>query len=200
MMASHEPASPDDEQSAEDAGISAVVHRNIRAITELRQQTEWQLTASDRVARGVTAVVGTMWCAYAHALFYGAWIVVNCGLVSSIKPFDPFPFMMLTMIAAVESILLVIFILISQNRMQKLADRRAELNLQVGLLTEQELTQAIHLLVDVAKKLGVSPAEDTEMSEVTRDIHPKKVVEALERAEEEIETSSALPPKSSDVK
>jgi len=198
-MGSQESASPDDEQSADDAGISAVVHRNIRAITELRQQTESQLTASDRVARRVTAVVGTMWCVYGHALFYGAWIVVNCGLVSSIKPFDPFPFMMLTMIAAVESILLVIFILISQNRMQKLADRRAELNLQVGLLTEQELTQAIHLLIDVAKKMGVSPAAQSEMSEITRDIHPKKVVEALERAEEQIDATPAAPPKSPDV-
>jgi uncharacterized membrane protein len=199
-MGTQESASPNDDQSADDAGISAVVHRNIRAITELRQETEIQLTASDRVARAVTAFVGTMWCVYGHVLFYGAWIEVNCGLVSSIKPFDPFPFLVLTMIAALESILLVIFILISQNRMQKLADRRAELNLQVGLLTEQELTQAIHLLIDVARKLGVSPSDQSEMFEITRDIHPKKVVEALERAEEEIEASSALPPKSSDVK
>lgn len=194
----NEHARPDDEDN-DDAGISSVVHRNIRAITELRQQTEFQLSASDRVARWVAAVVGTMWCVCVHILFYAAWIAVNCGLVRSIKPFDPFPFMMLTMIAAVESIMLVIFILISQNRMQKLADRRAELNLQVGLLTEQELTRAIHLLLDVAKKLGVSPAEQTEMSEVTREIHPRKVAEALERAEEELDGSpSSSTPSSSD--
>jgi uncharacterized membrane protein len=199
-MASQKPSSSNDEPGADDAGISVVVHRNIRAITELRQQTEGRLTASDRVARRVTAIVGTMWCAYAHVFFYGAWIAINCGLSPRIRPFDPFPFMMLTMIAAVESIFLVVFILINQNRMQKLADRRAELDLQVSLLTEHELTQAIHLLIDVARKLGVTPSEKTEMSEITRDIHPKKVVEALERAEEEIEASSTVPPKSSDVK
>src|SRR5580704_16684876 len=114
-------------QAADDAGISTVVHRNIRAITEMRQETERRLTASDRLARRVTALMGAMWCLSGHILFYGGWIAINSHLMPGIKFFDPFPFPMLTMIAAVEAILLAIFILISQNRMQRLADRRADL-------------------------------------------------------------------------
>jgi uncharacterized membrane protein len=65
---------------------------------------------------------------------------------------------MLAMAASVEAIFLSTFILISQNRMQRLADRRAELDLQISLLTEHELTRAIQLLDEVAPPARRRPA------------------------------------------
>src|SRR5207253_319971 len=109
--------------------------------------------ASDRFADTITAFAGSMWCVYAHALLFGFWIVANVGLVPGIKPFDPFPFVMLAMFASVEAIFLSTFILISQNRMQLMADRRAELDVQISLLTEHELTRAITLLDNIAQKM-----------------------------------------------
>ncbi len=118
----------------------SVVHRNVRALADLRAREEQRRKPSDRVADAVTAFAGSMWCVYVHALWFGGWLVWNSGKLPRVAPFDPFPFVMLAMIASVEAIFLSTFILISQNRMQRLADRRAELDLQISLLTEHELT------------------------------------------------------------
>ena len=101
----------------------------------------------------MTGFAGSMTFVVVHAVFYGGWLIVNLGWIPSVRPWDPFPFVMLAMIASVEAIFLSTFILISQNRMQQLADRRAELDVQIGLLTEHELTRAIQMLDGIAQRL-----------------------------------------------
>ena len=71
------------------------------------------------------------------------------------RPFDPFPFVMLAMIASVEAIFLSTFVLISRNRQARLAERRAELDLQISLLAEHEITRLVERLEAVAEHLGV---------------------------------------------
>ncbi len=158
--------------------MSGVVRRNIRALAEVRQAEDRRKSTSDRVADGVTRFAGSMWSVYVHAVFYGGWIVANKGLVPGLKPWDP-QFIMLAMIASVEAIFLSTFILISQNRMQAQADRRAELDLQVSLLTEHELTRAIHLLDEVAQRLGVARPPDEEMRQIKQDVRPEAVVREI---------------------
>lgn len=150
----------------------------------VRAEQERQKTASDRIADAVTTFAGSIWCVYAHALLFGGWLVCNIGLIPGIKPWDPFPFVMLAMAASVEAIFLSTFILTSQNRMQKLADRRAELDLQISLLTEHELTRGIALIDEIAKKLGVERPAEQELAEIKKDVHPEKVVQEIVKAED----------------
>src|SRR4051812_36413933 len=77
-----------------DPGMSTVVYRNIRALTEVRQREERRRTVSDRIAAGVTAFAGSMWCVYVHAVLFGGWIMANAGWIPRVKPWDPFPFVM----------------------------------------------------------------------------------------------------------
>jgi uncharacterized membrane protein len=170
----------------DEPGVSSVVHRNIGTLMEVRLREERRRTVSDRVADAITAFVGSMWCVYLHALWFGGWILINTGSVPLVKPFDRFPFPLLAMIACVETIFLATFILIRQNRMQRLADRRAELDLQISLLTEHELTRAIHLLDGLVNRIGAPrpPHAEREIDEIKRDIAPERVVEEIEKAEE----------------
>jgi len=64
------------------------------------------------------------------------------------------------MAASVEAIFLSTFVLISQNRMQAQANKRAELDLQISLLAEHEVTQLVTLLDAVARRLDVHPSDD----------------------------------------
>jgi uncharacterized membrane protein len=169
-----------------DPGMSKVVHRNIRALTEVRQREEARKTASDRIADAVTTFAGSMKFVYVHAAVFGAWLVLNNARVHVIPHWDPYPFVMLAMIASVEAIFLSTFILISQNRMQKLADRRAELDLQIGLLTEHELTRSIHMLDDISRRLGTARPPEPEIQDIKQDVNPEKVVEEIERAEQRL--------------
>jgi uncharacterized membrane protein len=158
------------------------VHRNIRALTEVRQKQEQRKSLSDQIADGVTRFAGSMWSVYFHAALFGGWIAVNLGLIRIVKPFDP-SLVMLAMIASVEAIFLSTFILISQNRMQRTADRRAELDLQISLLTEHELTRAIQTIDDVARRLGAYRPPEPELAEIKQDVEPAAVVEEIEKVE-----------------
>jgi uncharacterized membrane protein len=62
------------------------------------------------------------------------------------------------MIASVEAIFLSTFVLISQNRMAALADKRADLDLQISLLAEHEISRIIALVTSIAERMGIEEA------------------------------------------
>ena len=163
-------------------GMTGVVHRNIAAMAQVRAEAERRRTVQDKLADSITRFAGTMWFVYIHAMIYGAWIVINLGWVPAVEPFDE-TFVALAMVASVEAIFLSTFILISQNRMTALADRRAELDLQISLLTEHELTRLIELVDAVAAKVGVE-AKPPDLDETKRDVRPEAVVREIEKTEQ----------------
>ena len=59
------------------------------------------------------------------------------------KPFDPYPFPLLSLITAVEAIFLSLFILMSTNRANRQADQTSHLDLQVNLQAENEMTKVL---------------------------------------------------------
>jgi uncharacterized membrane protein len=116
---------------------------------------------------------------YAHALVYGFWIVANLGWVPGIRPWDP-SFVILAMVASVEAIFLSTFILITQNRMAMAADRRAELDVQISLLAEAEITKLVQLVSGIAERLDVPAGEHEEIEEMKRQVAPEAVLDAIE--------------------
>ncbi|WP_437672463.1 DUF1003 domain-containing protein [Sorangium sp. So ce131] len=173
-------------RSAEDRSeIEGVVRRNIQALIQVRTELERKKGFQERLADTITAFTGSMTFVFLHAGVFGGWIVVNTGIVSFIKPFDPFPFVMLAMIASVEAIFLSTFVLISQNRMQALADKRADLDLQVNLLAEHEVTRLIELVDGISRHLGVNRPSDPHLEELKKDVRPEEVLDEIERAEQD---------------
>jgi uncharacterized membrane protein len=90
----------------------------------------------------------------------------------------------LAMIASVEAIFLSTFVLITQNRMAAAADKRADLDLQVSLLAEHEITKLAALASEIAVKLGVETAFDRDMQEIKQDIAPDAVLDEIEKKTE----------------
>jgi uncharacterized membrane protein len=84
------------------------------------------------------------------------------------------------MIASVEAIFLSTFILITQNRMAAKADRRAELDLQVSLLAEHEITKLVQLVAEMAQRMGVPEAGRGDVEELKRTVAPEAVLDAIE--------------------
>src|SRR6202011_6162659 len=101
------------------------------------------------------------------------WAAFNLKLVPGVDVFDPFPFGILALIVSSESVFLTIFVLISQNRMARAAERRSHLDLQVGMLTEQELTTVLQLLNKLCEHAGVdvkSTAQQVQHFEKSTDV------------------------------
>ncbi|HEX4652970.1 MAG TPA: DUF1003 domain-containing protein [Candidatus Udaeobacter sp.] len=139
---------------------------------------EQQKRLDQRVADTITRFTGSMRFIYIHAAIYGAWIVSNLPGVPLPK-FDP-SFVTLAMVASVEAIFLTTFVLMTQNRMSAEAQSRAELDLQVSLLAEHEVTRLITLVKAIGEKLDIQATKDPELPELQQDVAPEKVLEVME--------------------
>jgi uncharacterized membrane protein len=84
------------------------------------------------------------------------------------------------MIASVEAIFLSTFVLISQNRMAAEAGKRADLDLQISLLTEHELTKVADVLNGVARHLQIESRSQADLDEASRSIAPERVLDKIE--------------------
>jgi uncharacterized membrane protein len=160
-------------------GMSRVVERNIQALTERQQQEDQQRRWQDRLADAVTAFTGSMTFVFIHLALFGLWIIWNLGWLG-LKPFDA-SFVILAMFASVEAIFLSTFVLISQNRSALQADKRANLDLQVSLLSEHEITRLIILVTAMARKMDIEVAKDPEIPELARDVLPENVLDSIEK-------------------
>jgi uncharacterized membrane protein len=165
--------------------ISAeVVRRNIHALARVRAHYRESRDYQSRVADALTAFIGSMRFVYLHLALFGAWFLINTRVLPIVEPFDPYPFVMLAMWASVEAIFLSTFVLISQNRQAELAEKRNDLDLQINLLAEHEITRLITLVDEIAKRLEV-PREDAETEQLKQDVEPEAVLRDMERAERE---------------
>ena len=160
-------------------GLSSILARNIQALNERRVREEAQATAQQRVAEAVTRFAGSMVFVYIHLAIAGFWILANLGWVPGVQIWDP-TFGILSMAASVEAIFLSTFVLISQNRMSAAADKRADLDLQISLLAEHEVTKLVAMVSVMAERMGVRTEIDPEIEEITQDVAPEAVLDELE--------------------
>ncbi|MBW8784407.1 MAG: DUF1003 domain-containing protein [Novosphingobium sp.] len=169
-------------------GLSSKLRENIEALSERRRREVEHAPWSTRLSDRITAFTGSMNFVVIHVVIFGAWLAINLRVVSGIRPFDP-TLVILAMVASVEAIFLSTFVLISQNRMMASADRRADLDLHISLLTEHELTRLATLVERIAHRLEV-PVEEREFEEVKKDIEPIEVMEAIEEVQEQDQSST----------
>jgi len=161
-------------------GLTPVLERNIRLLGERRAREAKAATLEDRIAATVTRFAGSMVFVYLHLAFFGLWIIANLGIIPQVPRWDP-SFVVLAMWASVEAIFLSTFVLIAQNRMAAAADTRADLDLQISLLAEHEITKLATLLDAVARKLEVAPDGDAALAEVKQDVAPEEVLDHIEQ-------------------
>jgi uncharacterized membrane protein len=166
-------------QSGTQPHMAEIVERNIASLLEQRKQEEQNKSAQDKIADMITRFAGSMAFVYIHLCLFGIWIIWNLGWLG-LPPFDE-SFVVLAMFASVEAIFLSTFVLISQNRASIQADKRADLDLQVGLLSEHEVTHLITLVRAIAKKMDIEDAYHPELEELAQDIRPENVMETMDR-------------------
>jgi len=164
--------------------LADVINRNISTLVRLRTEQARKRSLQAFLADNITDFSGRMVFIYIHAVWFGAWIAWNQGAFG-LKPFDPFPYGLLTMIVSLEAIFLSTFVLISQNRLSEEADRRADLDLQIGLLTEHEVTRALQMLDAIHRKLEITNDGDAELAQLEMETRPEDVLDEIHRLQHE---------------
>ncbi|MEO5579248.1 MAG: DUF1003 domain-containing protein [Gemmatimonadaceae bacterium] len=109
-----------------------------------------------------------------HVAAFSAWILLNSGF-GGMPAYDPYPFGLLTMVVSLEAIFLSIFVLMSQNRESKIGELREELNLQVNLRIEEEVTKTLQLIAGLYTRLGHTAGEDPELREMLKPLDPERM-------------------------
>jgi uncharacterized membrane protein len=135
------------------------------------------------VAEAITRFTGSMLFVYLHLAVFGFWIVANLGWVPGVHRWDE-SFVVLAMMASVEAIFLSTFVLISQNRMAAAADKRADLDLQINLLSEHEVTKLVAMVAEISKHLGLAHVAGEEVEELKRNVAPEAVLDAIDSSEQ----------------
>lgn len=168
----------DNEQ--DNPALSKVIERNIRTIIHLRAKAAHERSLQSRIADMVTSFSGHMIFVYVHILWFVIWILLNTGRFG-VRIFDPFPYGLLTMVVSLEAIFLSTFVLISQNRLAEETERRADLDLHIGLLTEHELTRVLQMLDAIQDQLGIVDHENSELADLEMETKPEDVLAEIHR-------------------
>ncbi len=166
--------------------LHSALKRNIEQLAERRRRDTERSSRQERVADRITGFTGSMRFVYLHLAVYTLWILINLGWIPGVRRFDP-SFVILAMEASVEAIFLSTFVLISQNRMAAAADKRADLDLHVNLLAEHELTKLVEMVAAISDKLGVRSVPEGEIGEISRDVAPEAVLDAIQASQEDQE-------------
>jgi len=149
--------------------------KNIESILDLERADHDELPRLNRIFHGVGEFVGTIYFILFQCFAVLVWVLLNAGPFRLARPFDPYPFSLLSMVLSLEAVLLTSFVLIRQSAIDLQSERRNHLDLQINLLAEEEVTTILHLLRGVASKLDIDPSD-----------HGQSEVQARERPVESI--------------
>jgi len=175
--------------------LAALTQRNIELIAQLEATKAAERSPADRIADAITHFCGSMAFVYVHVVWFGGWILWHFlpGVPQAIR-FDPYPFQFLTFVVSLEAIFLSTFILISQNRQNRMSELRNHLDLQINLLSEQENSKVLARLEALLRFHGlVQP--DPEIASLAEATQPDMLIQQIEQSLEHNQQEETVPGK-----
>jgi uncharacterized membrane protein len=147
-----------------------------RAVRALKARHAARRSFLETIADRLSRIASSGYFLAVHVGWFALWILWNTGALG-LRPFDPFPFGLLTMVVSLEAIFLALFILMAQRRESSIAELREEITLQVLMRAEEEVTKTLQLVAGLYPRLGHQLAKDPELDEMLRPLD----ADAIER-------------------
>ncbi len=132
-----------------------------------------------RIADDLTSLFGSILFLLINIVVFATWILVNTGKFPGIAPFDSFPFPMLTTVVSLEAIVLTLIVLMSQNRQSLISSLREEVDIQVNLIAEREITKVLQLLSEYFKAKDIK-INDPELEDMLKGVDASYIERRLE--------------------
>jgi uncharacterized membrane protein len=175
------PASPADADTPA-AAEPELLSQNIDAILEFYTREEQKISRSQRILENVSGFIGQPVFLGIILLFVALWMLANAVLRQlGMAEFDPAPFFWLQGMVGLGALLTATVVLIKQNRLGKLEEQRAHLDLKVTLLTEQKAAKIINMLEELRRDLpDVKNRHDPEAAVLQKSMKPDQVIAALD--------------------
>lgn len=159
-------------------------NQNVAAVQAFVLREEAKLSHSQRGVEALSAAIGCpAFLVFTLALVAG-WALLNAALPLLGRPvLDPAPYFWLQGLIGLGALLISSVVLSKQNRVAKLFEQRAHLDLTVAMLTEQKVAKMIDLLEELRRDLpDVRNRHDSDATVLQKALHPDQVMAALDEA------------------
>lgn len=158
------------------------ISQNIEAVLDFYTREDQKISHSQRLLERISLVLGKPVYLGFILLFVALWVMANTLLRwFGLPAFDPPPFFWLQGLVGLGALLTATVVLTKQNRLAKLAEQRAHLDLKVTLLTEQKAAKLIDLLEELRRDLpNVKNRHDPEAAALQQSMNPDLVLAALD--------------------
>lgn len=157
------------------------LHRKRHLIKSFKEKANANRTFAERLADFMTVRFGSIFFLVLNILLFLMWFILNIEGISPLPIFDPYPFGLLTVVVSLEAIFLAIFVLISQNRANKIADFREEVALQIDTIAEEEISKMIELQILSLKKQGVDVSKEPTIQRMSQTEDIAEIEKSLEK-------------------
>jgi uncharacterized membrane protein len=162
--------------------LSDHITDNVEGVVALQRRESDALSPAQRRLEWLGQFVGRPSYFVGVLLAATLWVIFNLAAVDfGLKPFDEPPFAWLDLLVTFVALMTTTVVLIGQNRQTKLEQRRAHLDLQVNLLTEQKVSKLIHLLEELRRDLpNVKDRHDAQAHALQERADTEKVLSAID--------------------
>src|SRR5438270_347052 len=82
---------------------------NIATVVKLEQQFLQERNTVERFGDAIGSFAGSMSFVVLHVILLALWFIINKNLVPGVPAFDPYPFILLSMVVSVEAVILSTF-------------------------------------------------------------------------------------------
>jgi uncharacterized membrane protein len=172
------PPSPPPGQAGE---LSNSAKDNLELLAMFKDREESQISGVRLLIERISAFLGSPSFFIFAIVFIVLWMLVN-GWVAHLgsRPVDPPPFFWLQGVVSSNALLLTVAVLIRQNRMAKVAEHRAHLDLQINLLTEQKVTKILQIVDELKReRTEMLGRPDSEVAEMTKPADAHALMHAI---------------------
>ncbi len=150
---------------------------------ELKSSLNFTKTRADHIAVLTIEALGSIRFLAGCIIFFVVWITWNLNDIYGLKPFDPFPFPILTMMVSLFAIVLSVSVLINQNRQGRIEKIRQQVEFEINVRAENEITKVLTMLHEIHQKMGLNTQADKELEEMKEPIDINQLQQTLDEKE-----------------
>ena len=167
-----------------ESALTATAKKNVETIAQLEQQLLRQRSRLEHVGERIAGFFGSFYFIVAHAALIATWLLLNVRAIPGVRPFDPYPFALLSTLVGIEFILLTTFVLMNQKHQMRRGEQWVHLQLQLSMLTEQEVTKNMQILNLICQELRLTHPTHShalEVQELTQATQVSALVDEIEK-------------------
>ena len=147
---------------------------------ELKSALDARESRGDRIAIAISNILGSLPLLLGYAAFLIIYMLWNVGWLPGLKPFDNSPFDKLDTFLSAAAIFLSISVLISQNRQRRLEKIREQVEFEVNIRAENEITKILEMLHEMQQKMGIRKT-DAELEEMKQKLDVNQLHEHIKK-------------------